>query len=140
MHLVGYLYEDYHDARSLEHKTPYSNRYIQQEPDSRAFQLVIHQHIHSHNITPVDDTSLYKTDEANFKARFSAIARNTVLIGGSQLYMITLLYLVCPDLVFVVVETSYGIQVRFIESHVVFTIRLFISLFVSEVHRLSLFS
>jgi hypothetical protein len=21
MHLVGYLYEDYHDARSLEHKT-----------------------------------------------------------------------------------------------------------------------
>ena len=23
MHLVGYLYEDYHDARSLEHKIPY---------------------------------------------------------------------------------------------------------------------
>jgi hypothetical protein len=22
MHLVGYLYEDYHDARSLEHKVP----------------------------------------------------------------------------------------------------------------------
>ena len=22
MHLVGYLYEDYHDARSLEHKSP----------------------------------------------------------------------------------------------------------------------
>jgi hypothetical protein len=23
MHLVGYLYEDYHDARSLEHKVPH---------------------------------------------------------------------------------------------------------------------
>ena len=23
MHLVGYLYEDYHDARSLEHKVCY---------------------------------------------------------------------------------------------------------------------
>jgi hypothetical protein len=24
MHLVGYLYEDFHDARSLEHKVKYS--------------------------------------------------------------------------------------------------------------------
>jgi hypothetical protein len=24
MHLVGYLYEDYHDARSLEHKVLHS--------------------------------------------------------------------------------------------------------------------
>jgi hypothetical protein len=23
MHLIGYLYEDYHDAGSLEHKVPY---------------------------------------------------------------------------------------------------------------------
>ena len=29
MHLVGYLYEDYHDARSLEHKVKNSRHFIQ---------------------------------------------------------------------------------------------------------------
>jgi hypothetical protein len=33
MHLIGYLYEDYHDARSLEHKIPcgvfnFNNMYV----------------------------------------------------------------------------------------------------------------
>jgi hypothetical protein len=28
MHLVGYLYEDYHDARSLEHKVTASQAFI----------------------------------------------------------------------------------------------------------------
>jgi hypothetical protein len=28
MHLVGYLYEDYHDARSLEHKVLKHHIYI----------------------------------------------------------------------------------------------------------------
>jgi hypothetical protein len=27
MHLVGYLYEDYHDARTLEHKVPPKRRH-----------------------------------------------------------------------------------------------------------------
>jgi len=40
----------------------------------------------------------------------------------------------------VVGETSYGIGVWFIESRMVFTIYLLISLLVSEVRRLSLFS
>ena len=31
MHLVGYLYEDYHDARSLEHKD--DNRLKRNSPD-----------------------------------------------------------------------------------------------------------
>ena len=41
--------------------------------------------------------------------------------------MITLLYLVCPDVLSTVGETSYGIRVGFIESDIVFTIYLFIS-------------
>ena len=41
------------------------------------------------------------------------------------LYTITLLCLICPDLLRVVGETSYGIQVGFIEFHIVFTISLF---------------
>jgi len=40
--------------------------------------------------------------------------------------MITLLYLVCPDVLSTVGETSYGIRVGFIESDIVFTIYLFI--------------
>jgi len=43
-----------------------------------------------------------------------------------RLYTITLLYLVCHGLLCVVRETSYRIQVWFIESHIVFSICLFI--------------
>jgi len=43
------------------------------------------------------------------------------------------LYLVCPDVLCAVGETSYGIWVWLIESHIVFTFCLFIYLFVCEI-------
>jgi hypothetical protein len=43
--------------------------------------------------------------------------------------MFTLLYLVCPGLLHAVGETSYGIQVWFNKSHIVFTICLYIYLY-----------
>jgi len=48
-------------------------------------------------------------------------------------YTITLMYLVCPDLLCAVGETSYWIRVWFIESHMTFTICLFIYLFLFEI-------
>ena len=50
------------------------------------------------------------------------------------------LYLVCPDVLSTVCETSYGIQVGSIESDIVFIILLFICLFVSEEQSLLLSS
>jgi len=44
--------------------------------------------------------------------------------------MITILYLVCPDVLSTVGETSYGIRVGFIESDIVFAIFLFIYVFI----------
>jgi len=38
------------------------------------------------------------------------------------------LYLVCPNILITVDETSYRIRVWFIESHIVFTVYLFIYL------------
>ena len=38
------------------------------------------------------------------------------------LYTIALLYLVCPDVLRTIVETSYGIRVGFIESDIVVAI------------------
>ena len=49
------------------------------------------------------------------------------------MYTITLLYLVCPGLLRAVGETSYGMQGWFIESYIVFTVCLYIYLFVFEV-------
>jgi hypothetical protein len=40
MHLVGYLYEDYHDARSLEHKIVEEARKINQENVIRLINFV----------------------------------------------------------------------------------------------------
>ena len=46
------------------------------------------------------------------------------------IYTIALLYLVCPDVLCTVGETSYGIQVGSIESHTVFTVLLNIYLLI----------
>jgi hypothetical protein len=55
-------------------------------------------------------------------------------------YTITLLYLVCLDVLSTAGETSYRIRVGFVESYLVFTVFLFIYLFMSEVLRLLLSS
>ena len=46
------------------------------------------------------------------------------------LYTIALLYLVCPYVLSTVCETSYGIWIGFIESHIVFSIFLMIYLLI----------
>jgi hypothetical protein len=48
-----------------------------------------------------------------------------------RFYMITLLYLVCPDVLSTVGDSSYGTGVGFIESDILFNICIY--LFVSEV-------
>jgi hypothetical protein len=48
------------------------------------------------------------------------------------------MYLVCPDLLRAVGESSYGIQVGSLDPHIIFTICLRIYLFVSEVQSLLL--